>query len=165
MLAWVVIYRRHLQHSSPMSSSLRTLRLRVQLSTSPAPTPPGSLPIIALSPLGATLMDLPASVANKRLTARLSPSDATLTKTGGTSFKPDTFSLSWPRSPVPASHLPYALPSSVSRNLFVCHSCENCRVCANNSHSGTRPVCSPTPFPYPLSSFNSPPGGILWVAL
>jgi hypothetical protein len=26
-------------------------------------------------------------------------------------------------------------------------------------------VCSPTPFPNPLSSFNSPPGGILWVAL
>src|SRR6266853_1685732 len=68
-------------------------------------------------------------------------------------------------APVPASRLPYALPSSVSRNLFVCHSCENCRVCTNHSHSGTRPVCSPTPFPYPLSSFNCAPGGILWVAL
>src|SRR6266446_5754664 len=29
------------------------------------------------------------------------------------------------------------LPSSVSRNSFVCHSYENCRVCTNNSHSGT----------------------------
>ena len=26
------------------------------------------------------------------------------------------------------SHLPYTLPSSVSRNPFVCHSCEKCRV-------------------------------------
>src|SRR2546427_8427336 len=33
-----------------------------------------------LNPLAATLMDFPASVANKRLTAGLSPLDATLTK-------------------------------------------------------------------------------------
>jgi hypothetical protein len=33
-----------------------------------------------VSPLAATLMDLPASVANKRLAARLTPLDATLTK-------------------------------------------------------------------------------------
>src|SRR5882724_3482501 len=39
---------------------------------------------VRVSPLAATLMDLPASVANKRLTAELSPLDATLTKnTGG----------------------------------------------------------------------------------
>ena len=31
----------------------------------------------------------------------------------------------------------HTLPSSVSRNSFVCHSYENCRVCTNNSHSGT----------------------------
>src|SRR5260370_39329177 len=37
----------------------------------------------SLSPLAATLMNLPASVANKRLTPRLSPLDATLTKNGG----------------------------------------------------------------------------------
>src|SRR5713101_6051920 len=43
----------------------------------------------SVSPLAATLMDLPASVANKRLTVGLSPLDATLTKNrGGTSFKP-----------------------------------------------------------------------------
>src|SRR5258708_13129699 len=36
-----------------------------------------------ISPLDATLMNLPASVANKRLTAWLSPLDATLTKNRG----------------------------------------------------------------------------------
>jgi len=36
-----------------------------------------------VSPLAAPLMDLPASVANKRLTAWLSPLDATLTKNRG----------------------------------------------------------------------------------
>ncbi len=36
-----------------------------------------------VSPLAATLMDLPASVGNKRLTAGLSPLDATLTKNRG----------------------------------------------------------------------------------
>lgn len=46
----------------------------------PAPTLSGLLPTIALSPLAATLMDLYASVANKRLTAQLSPLNATLTK-------------------------------------------------------------------------------------
>jgi hypothetical protein len=43
---------------------------------------PNLLPI-ALSPLAATLMDLLASVANKRLTVWLSPLDATLTKNRG----------------------------------------------------------------------------------
>src|SRR5580700_2912667 len=38
---------------------------------------------VSVSPLAATLMDLPASVANKRLTPRLNPLDATLTKNGG----------------------------------------------------------------------------------
>src|SRR5712692_6631496 len=36
-----------------------------------------------VSPLAATLMDLPASVGNKRLTAGLTPLDATLTKNRG----------------------------------------------------------------------------------
>src|SRR5713226_137457 len=43
----------------------------------------GDVTPIALSPLAATLMDLLASVANKRLTAWLSPLDATLTKNTG----------------------------------------------------------------------------------
>jgi hypothetical protein len=41
------------------------------------------MPTIALSPLAATLIDLPASVANKRLTVSLNPLDATLTKNAG----------------------------------------------------------------------------------
>jgi hypothetical protein len=40
---------------------------------------------IPLSPLSATLIDFPASVANKRLTRLLSPLDATLTKNAGES--------------------------------------------------------------------------------
>src|SRR6266849_5884427 len=40
-------------------------------------------PTLALSPLDATLMGHLASVANKRLTAWLSPVDATLTKNRG----------------------------------------------------------------------------------
>src|SRR6266481_3461435 len=84
-----------------------------------------------------------------------------LQEMGVTSFKPNTFSLSSPRSPVPASRLPYALPSSVSRNLFVCHSCENCRVCTNNSHSGTRPVCSPTLFLFQFGAWWYPVGSLM----
>ena len=77
-----------------------------------------------LSPLAATLMDLPASVANKRLTAWLSSLDATLTKNrrGGGCYCP-----SW-------SHLHTGtLPRPIS---FVCHSYENCRVCTQSSRSG-----------------------------
>ncbi len=39
------------------------------------------------------------------------------------------------------------LSFSVSRKSCICHSYENCRVCTNNSHSGTRHV----PFPAPAS--------------
>jgi hypothetical protein len=55
-------------------------------------TPPNSFhprPLLSrqqlapLTPLAATLMDLPASVANKRLAARLTPVAATLTKNRG----------------------------------------------------------------------------------
>src|SRR5713226_6405118 len=45
--------------------------------------PVGVNATLGLSPLAATLMDLLASVANKRLTAGLSPLDATLTKNQG----------------------------------------------------------------------------------
>src|SRR6266851_3940051 len=89
MLAWVVIYRRHLRHSTPIPSSLHMASAPIDLSRSyredpdPVGTPSASLPIIALSPLAATLMDLPASVANKRLTVGLTPLDATLTKNRG----------------------------------------------------------------------------------
>src|SRR5712692_7710233 len=43
----------------------------------------GDVTTIALSPLAATLIDLPASVANKRLTVWLNSLDATLTKNTG----------------------------------------------------------------------------------
>src|SRR5713101_4171831 len=44
-----------------------------------------------LSPLDATLMDSPASVANKRLTVWLNPLDATLTKNRGWGLRPSRF--------------------------------------------------------------------------
>src|SRR5258708_30437932 len=90
------------------------------------------------SPLAATLMHLPASVAKKRLTAGLSPLAATLKKNTGYLLQAKSFSLSFSRCSlqllsVPpslcgcrsASHLPYPLPSSVSCNSFVCSSYEN----------------------------------------
>src|SRR5258708_6840716 len=98
MLAWVVIYRRHLRQS-PQSRFIRTLPLpasplNLQLLTFNLPLfnvstfQPSNLPTFqpskaALSPLPATLIDLPASVANKRLTAGLTLLDATLTKNRG----------------------------------------------------------------------------------
>src|SRR3981189_618612 len=80
MLAWVVIYRRHLQHSSPISSSLRPLRLCVQLSR---PGPARVTARYCFKSFRRNTYGSPASVANKRLTARVSPLDATLTKNGG----------------------------------------------------------------------------------
>src|SRR5260370_18183991 len=77
VVALVVIDRRHLRHSTPVSSSLCTQRPCVKISDS----------------------------------------------------FPPSFSF--------GSHLTYLLPSSVSCKPFVCHSYENCRVCTNNSHSGT----------------------------
>ena len=151
MLAWVVIYRRHLQHSTPIPSSLRTLRSALHLSR---PDPAQVTADYCFKSFRRNTYGSPRKCCKQKTYGQAKPFRCnTYKKRGGTSFKPDTFSLSWPRSPVPASHLPYALPSSVSRNLFVCHSCENCRVCTNNSHSGTRPVCSPTHslIPYPLS--------------
>ncbi len=61
----------------------QTVLLTPPTSSRPAPVTfsPSARP---LTPLAATLMDFPASVANKRLTAGLSPLPATLTKnTGG----------------------------------------------------------------------------------
>src|SRR5258708_1632904 len=83
MLAWVVIYRRHLQHSTPIPSSLRTLRtlrLCVQLSRPHHARVNGHS---CFKYFTRNTYGSPASVANKRLTARLSPLDATLTKNGG----------------------------------------------------------------------------------
>ncbi len=112
------------------------------LLTPPRFSHPSRLPsrqhLACVNPLAATLMHLPASVANKRLTEWLSPLDATLTKNTGYLLQAKSFSLSFSRCSlqllsVPpslcgcrsASHLPYTLPSSVSCNPFVCSSYEN----------------------------------------
>src|SRR6266481_2379964 len=51
-----------------------------------------------------------------------------LQKTGGTSFKPNAFLRPRPAPvPIPPSHSPYTLPSSVSRKSFACLSYENTR--------------------------------------
>src|SRR6267142_1353487 len=96
-----------------------------------------------ISPLVATLMNLPASVANKELTELLNPLAATLTKNRGwgvlwltNSHQSLTGKKCMCKSLVFCSLR--TLPSSASRNFFACHSYENCRVCTNNSHFGTR---------------------------
>src|SRR6266446_4502011 len=58
----------------------------VHLTPSKSPAPSQLLSrqhFVRVSPLAATLMNLPASVANKRLTAELTPLAATLTKNRG----------------------------------------------------------------------------------
>src|SRR5713226_8792925 len=50
--------------------------------------------VASISPLAATLMHLPASVANKRLTVWLNPLDATLTKNRGYILQAKCLSLS-----------------------------------------------------------------------
>jgi len=112
------------------------------LLTPPRFSHPSRLPsrqhLACVNPLAATLMHLPASVANKRLTEWLSPLDATLTKNTGYLLQAKSFSLSFSRCSlqllsVPPSlcgcrsacHLPYPLPSSVFCNSFVCSSYEN----------------------------------------
>jgi hypothetical protein len=57
----------------PVGALIPILSFGIQLSTL-------NLPTLALSPLDATFTGLPASVANKRLTVRLSPLDATGSK-------------------------------------------------------------------------------------
>jgi hypothetical protein len=49
---------------------------------------PSREPFACVSPLAATLMDTPTSVANKRLRVRLTPLDATLTKNRGVGSAP-----------------------------------------------------------------------------
>ncbi len=62
------------------------------------------LRLAPISPLAATLMDLPATVANKRLTSWLSPLDATLTKNRGYPHF-STFRCAW-RLPRPGRGVP-----------------------------------------------------------
>src|SRR5467141_588136 len=70
---------------------------------------PQSAPV---SPLAATLMHPPASVANKRLTAGLSSLDATLTKNRGTSFKTDISPCPRAASCPLTPYLPFPIPAS-----------------------------------------------------
>jgi len=49
----------------------------------------------------------------------------TYKKHGVASFKPDIFLYPLPADCPPIFHLPYTLPSSVSRKPFIYHSCEN----------------------------------------
>jgi hypothetical protein len=67
----------------PLASFLGVVPISHSSSALLLPTDHCPLLTIELSPLDATLMDISASVANKRLTARLSPSNATLTKKQG----------------------------------------------------------------------------------
>jgi len=109
---------------------LESLHPKALLSRQPPPP---------ISPLAATLMNLLASAANKRLTVELSPLDATLTKYRGDILRPKSFSLSSALRSLQflsalqclcgssVFHLPYTLPGSVCCNPCVCHSCENCR--------------------------------------
>jgi len=85
-----------------------------------------------VNPLAATLMDLPASVANKRLTAGLSPLDATLTKNrgGGHSRLPNGFPIS------PIFRTLFQVPYLVSPLLATLTKTAGVRT--DNSHSGTR---------------------------
>ena len=191
MLAWVVIYRRHLQHSAPMPSSLCALRLCVQLSTSqrsnlplcspflpaslsphfltsrspylPALAPSGALSTMALSPLAATLTDLPASVANKRLTSWLNPLDATLTKNrgwgqSGAIFRPtDQLSTQPSSSPKSLPYNPFADPHPLSLYPAIFYK------------KGGGKSASPVPFFHqsPVTDHESqfPTSSILWIAL
>ena len=70
----------------------------------------------SISHLDATLTDLPASVANKRLTVLLSPLDATLTKNTGVGSRLSTFRPSTFRR-LDVATIPYP-PKSLPLNLF-----------------------------------------------
>src|SRR5882724_4514974 len=84
---------RYLRRNPGEGGALRTMPARqVVLLTPPKSWHPIQLlsrqHFIPVSPLAATLMDSPASVANKRLTAELNPLDATLTKNRGEGASP-----------------------------------------------------------------------------
>jgi hypothetical protein len=100
----------------------------------------GSLPTIPLNPLDATLMCLPASVANKRLTPQLNHLDATLTKNRGYLLQAKSFSLSSPRrlflSLPPILRILFQVPYPVSP-LFATLT-KTPGVWGYSSHFGTR---------------------------
>jgi hypothetical protein len=94
---------------------------------------------VPISPLAATLINLPASVANKRLTAGLNPVDATLTKSRGYILQARHLSLSSsllssPLPPIFRTHFQVPYPGSPLLAALT----KTAGVCTNNSHSGTR---------------------------
>ncbi len=96
----------------------------------------------AISPLAATLMNLPASVANKRLTAWLSPLAATLTKNTGRGPRLSTFRPSDVPTFQRTLHSLLSLSAQrVFHNSFAFTGIrtlsKNCRVYPNSSLSGT----------------------------
>ena len=126
----------------------------------------------SVTPLAATLMDLPASVANKRLTGNLSPLDATLTKKTGVGsplcfstfqrsnvqtcndLRPNSFhftSLAAPHPLTPIESHPYknhrgAPPIfSVTVSYLFALLDQTGRVYTNISHSGTPRSSPPLP--------------------
>ena len=100
--------------SSPLSSQTSAVR---PLPVLPPPTPSPKFFIC-------NTYEPPASFANKRLTALVTPLNATLTKNTGRGLPEQLASHSVPPClrGYPVFHLPYALPSSVSRNSCICHS-------------------------------------------
>jgi len=95
MLSFHVFVATH-PRLSPRSENVQTCgHSDVQTSFTPNSLPRHTSENSPVSSLAATLMDLPASVANKRLTTRLSPLDATLTKNRGVTLQVKYFSLSF----------------------------------------------------------------------
>src|SRR5260370_26107334 len=124
-----------------------------------------------ISPLAATLMDLPVNVANKRLTVQLTPLDAILTKDiggGGHILQAKSFSLFAAPSlrallrwfPFVPTLISVPDPSSILRTLFqvpyplspaFATLTKTAGVWGYSSHFGTRPSFSPLPAPLRLA--------------
>src|SRR6266436_2475744 len=98
------------EHATKHAHPERASRAEGSLPTAPFPRPPHPTlllfrpHLVRLSPLPATLIDHPASVANKRLTTGLTLLDATLTKNQGRGYSRK------PMSPKSLRHNPFADP-------------------------------------------------------
>jgi len=103
----------------------------------------------SLSPLAATLMDLPASVANKRLTVRLSPLAATLTKNRGEGCYAPSWSYLLRSCMAAAQTTTSASTSYFGPNIAVLYTSAQTLIWPHYT-----PVRPPTPpSPPPVSSF------------
>jgi len=150
MLPSVVIYRGHLRHSTLIPSSLPTAPTPIE-DLDPGGIPPAALATIALSFLSTTLMELPVSVASKRLTVLPKPFKCNTCKKRGAVASDCPPSLHSTLPPIFRTLFQVPYPASP---LFATLA-KTAGVCTNNSHSGTR-----------HSSLAIPPAGsILWLAL